>query len=72
MEVIYALVIMVSGGLSLPGLVEGDAQYVNLVKTRRCDKSHYIRTLIFTRGDMKKPFKPEVLIPCNQWFPKDK
>jgi len=72
MELLSAIIIMISGAVSLPGLVQGDAQYVNLVKTRRCDKNHYIKTLIFTKGDMDKPFEPKVYVPCNEWFPKEK
>ncbi len=59
---------MVAGGASLPGLVQGDAQYVNLVKTRRCDNNHHIKTLIFTKGNMDKPLEPKVYVPCNEWF----
>ncbi len=72
MEILAAIIIMISGGASLPGLVNGDAQYANLVKTRRCDKNHYIKTLIFTKGNMDKPFEPKVYISCDQWFQKGK
>ena len=68
MEILSAILIMALGGASLPGLVEGDAQWEHYIKTRQCDKSHYIKTVIFTKGDLSKPLEPKVYVPCNEWF----
>ena len=68
MELISAIIIMVSGALSLPGLVSGDAEHAYLVKTKQCTKDRYIYTTIFTEGDINKPLDLKVRVRCTEWF----